>query len=106
MRKSFVGELGCGEIKPLGAPIALIGEGHARLAETMKRQLNVRTMKAKSKILRLNYIFYSHMDVTLGLLLSFKNIIASLLDDTDITEPYIFNEYAPLLKPTVAFVNE
>jgi hypothetical protein len=41
-------ELGCGEIKPIGTPIALLEEDRARLAETMKRQLNVRIMKAKS----------------------------------------------------------
>lgn len=41
-------ELGCGEIKPIGTSIALLEEDRARLAETMKRQLNVRIVRAKS----------------------------------------------------------
>ncbi|EIE79693.1 hypothetical protein RO3G_04398 [Rhizopus delemar RA 99-880] len=136
-------ELGCREIKCIETPNTLLEEDRTQLTETMKRQLNVRIMKAKSikefqtfgffiygfeielYVMRFDkengyqlYLSqnitlsttsssYSNLDITLGLLLAFKNIItASLSDDTDATEPYIYNKYVMLLKPTVEFVNE
>lgn len=41
-------ELGCREIKCIETPNTLLEEDRTQLTETMKRQLNVRIMKAKS----------------------------------------------------------